>query len=551
MKFLRYLLYFIIIAGIIAAGIAFFTSNNGVETNENEQNQVQADERPVKVTTVTPEQVEKFYIDALGTVQSKIQAEIMPSTSGIVSEILISPGQQVNEGQILFRLKGNNNTSHPSERQLQIALENLNQAQINYDSTVANNQVAAQVSELELQSAINQAEAASLNVQQINQNIQGVRDTIQILNDSLENTIEKNTTTLAKSRSDIDDLIIQINELQDQKRGILIDIDELDDEFDDTENPEKQAMLNQAIQSKQEQIQSLNSTLDELYKNIENARFGYETTLDNLKIGDNQLISQIQQQENQLEVLELNRLSTIESLGLEENTTNALELAKQGYQTKQIQRKTSLAQAESQLEIAKMNYQTAQDNADSLLVKATTSGIIGNVNVETGDSVSPQNVMAEIISAKSFQLEVGVDIQAAEGIIPGSTAEIAIADRSVEAPILSVSPIADKQTKLVNVIIDLPPVFFRNNQTMEVRLPIRSDITSEAFFIPLDAVTIGTEESSVFVREGSVAKRVVVELGEVYGDQVEILSGLTAEREIIVRNAKYLTDGQAIEISKN
>ncbi|HLG25250.1 MAG TPA: hypothetical protein VI588_00445, partial [Candidatus Gracilibacteria bacterium] len=115
----------------------------------------------------------------------------------------------------------------------------------------------------------------------------------------------------------------------------------------------------------------------------------------------------------------------------------------------------------------------------------------------------------------------------------------------------SVSPTAENGSKLVNVKIILPKIKLRPNQTMTVRLPVLTP-SGEDFsgvVVPLDAVTIGTEEQFVFVVKDGVAHKTNVTLGDVHGDRIEILYGLDSDATIVVEGSRTIADGQKVTVN--
>jgi len=246
--------------------------------------------------------------------------------------------------------------------------------------------------------------------------------------------------------------------------------------------------------------------------------------------------------------LDLNKQSAQQKLGLNYDSSDPLKLAEEGVEGILVKNEASLLQSESQLELARKNYEMAQMQQDTLTVKAPSSGLLAEVTASTGDMVSPQLMLTQIVNSNNFELRVSVDADTANKIKVGSAAEVQINGAFVKTHVKSVSPIADAVSKLVSVSINLPNTFFRANQTLDARIAVAAGNGSGAYFIPLDAVIIGTEEKYVFVYDNGKAKRVVVKIGSIANDQVEITEGLNAADQVIVEGAKSLLEGQAVTL---
>ncbi len=561
MKIARTIFYLVLVIGVILALTIFLVRGPAETAPEEEETPV---EKAVPVSVVDVQTQTITYVETTGTVNSSGQVEVFPSTSGTIAEINVKPGQIVEKGQVIMTLTGTNEAAHPAEIQRQIAAQNLSLASTSLANAKASNQVGKELAEIQLQSAVNQFSGIAYDLQQIDQNIQGVEDSLTILNNTLGTSREKSERDLEKARNDIDDLIYDINESQDEKRRLLIQIDDLEDDIrreekslkvvpaEDQASVQAQIEMMQAeLDAKEDAVDQLEDALDLQYTGLNEAKYGYQSASDGIAISDNQLISQIEQAQNQLTNLQTTKTGTSVKLGYDGKTSDMLELAEEQYSNTLIQLDSALDQASNQVKLAQLNYELAADSADAVNVKAPISGKVSTIDLSVGDLATPQMMITEIINTKDYELKVGIDTTLAESINPGSKALITIADKDIEVPVKSVSPTADSRTKLVEVLIDLPPLFFRNNQTMSVRLPLTLAASSDAnaVYIPLDAVTIGTQGSTVFVQDGDTAARREITLGTISGDQVQVTEGLKQGDKVIVKGAKEITDGQKIELS--
>ncbi|MEK9133130.1 MAG: efflux RND transporter periplasmic adaptor subunit [Patescibacteria group bacterium] len=241
--------------------------------------------------------------------------------------------------------------------------------------------------------------------------------------------------------------------------------------------------------------------------------------------------------------------SARKKLGIDNNDiSDAVRMAEKGVDGIETKNEASLLQAETQLVLAKKNYEMAKLQQDMLVVKAPTSGLLAEVAVSSGDMVSPQLMLTQIVNSNNFELKVAVDADTANKIRQGTDAEVQIAGAFTKTKVISVSPIADAASKMVNVTLELPNNFFRVNQTLNSRIALAAGNGIGAYFVPLDAVIIGTEEKYVFVYENGKAKKVNVRVGVIENDQAEVLEGLSEFDKIIVDGARNLLEGQAITL---
>lgn len=526
------------------------------------------------VTTIKLASLDSTYVETLGTVKSNGAITLFPSTAATVKKINFQEGDYVQAGDIIVELTGNNFSQHPSETQLKIAEQTLVNARDSLVSLQKTSNETLQTAALQLQSAYNQSAALAYDLAVIEQNKAGLEDTLSILQDSLNNTREKNNRDQLKGRRDIDDLIFTLNAAQDARSTTQRQINDLEEQIENLQNNspatnmsgDDVGSINQGatantssndVASLQEKLAKLQSALDaqdkgieELYAALDQSQFGLNTAENGAEIGENQVLAQIIQSQNQASVLDLNLQSTKTKLGYTGDSTDALQMAQQAYNSTRVQLQTALDNAANQVKLAELNVALARSQADGLTIRAPFSGIITMLDLYAGQSVNPQSAVAEVIDPRGFELEIGVDAATADRISAGSPAQITLAGRAIPVPIRSVGLKVDERTRLVKVTLALPNIFFKINQNLSARLPLSTGgSVSGSHFLPLDAVTIGTESQFVYVIDQGKAKKVQVKIGAIAGDQIEILGGLEPDAEVIVGGAKELIDGQAVTVN--
>jgi RND family efflux transporter MFP subunit len=362
-------------------------------------------------------------------------------------------------------------------------------------------------------------------------------------------------------------MIYSLNSAQNDRAQTLQQINNLQNQINNPQpiptasssNPTPSANPSSDLQ---QQLTKLQTTLDtqtksinDLYNSIDKAKSGLNTTINTSQLGSNQILAQIQSSQNQSKVLDLNLNSTKTKLGYTGDSSDALQLAQEAYNSTSVQLNTALDNAENQVKLAQLNYDLAQNSASGLMIKAPFSGLISSLDLSPGQQVNPQASIVEIINPQAYELEINIDPAIADRLNLNESAEVELAGRTLEVPIKSVAPVVNSTTHLVTVRLTLPPITFKANQTLNAQLPLsttqiqsgESGGTSTTF-LPLDAVIIGTESQFVYVNDNGKAKKVDVQLGQISGDQVQILSGLSPSDQVILQGAKDLSDGQPIQV---
>lgn len=564
MKNIRAIIYLVLfIVGVIL--LIFFLNNfinpgldqskttsvpatTAAPTSATDQQAASSTGTPV-VSTVRLVNSSTSYYDVIGTVKSQNTVSLFPQTSGSIKKVNFQEGAYVNAGDIVVELTGNNFTEHPSETQFKIAQTNLNNAKNTLANVEKSNAESIKTANLQLQSAVNQANALTYDLAVIQQNQIGLQDGVQILQNSLSNTSEKSNRDISNTQSDLQDMINNLNIAQNDRAQTIQQINDLQNQSNTPADQQSQLTKLQAT------LDAQTKAINNLYDAIDKARTGLSTIENTSQLGINQILSQIQNAQNQSKVLDLNLNSTKTKLGYTGDSSDSLKLAQQAYNSTQVQLNTALENAQNQVKLAQLNYDLAQNSTAGLTIKAPLSGLISSLNLSVGQQVNPQTSIGEVLDTKAYQLEINIDPDIADRLNLSQSAEVELAGRTIEVPIKSVAPVVNGTTRLVKVLLTLPPITFKTNQTLNAKLPLSmSQIkTGESgnvstTFLPLDAVIIGTESQFVYVNDNGKAKKVEVKLGQISGDQVEILSGLSSKDQVILQGAKDLSDGQTIAV---
>jgi len=177
-------------------------------------------------------------------------------------------------------------------------------------------------------------------------------------------------------------------------------------------------------------------------------------------------------------------------------------------------------------DLANLNYGYSE-------IRATISGIVSSRDVKLGQSIDANSVAFRITAKFSSGHNASLQVDS----MPGT---------DFSAIIARISPTIDtrngtfRATAIIdNRAADLVPGMF-------ARFTIAYEKHEGALLIPGNAVVDEDDESSVYVvADGAVALR-IVETGIRSGNQIEILSGLADDEEIVVVGHSGLRDGSKV-----
>lgn len=236
---------------------------------------------------------------------------------------------------------------------------------------------------------------------------------------------------------------------------------------------------------------------------------------------------------------------------------------------------SSLQGAEATLEQTNANANATQQDLFDKTVTAPIAGIVGDIPIKLGDYVTAGSQLATITQNQNLDLEIAVPVDESSRLRAGLPVELALfgSDEAIATGNLSfVSPTTDAttQTVLAKARFSTPSQPIQDNQRLEVRVIWDERL---GILIPNTAVSRLGGQTFVFVpgepdppAEGdspaasqgppagaggeqppTVAKLKSVKLGDLQGNDYQVLEGLSSGDTIITSGLLNLRDGVPIE----
>ena len=237
-----------------------------------------------------------------------------------------------------------------------------------------------------------------------------------------------------------------------------------------------------------------------------------------------------------------------------------LNLAKSVYQRRKnlweqkIGTEVELLQAKANVENLEKQIDLIQEQGDLSNVYAELSGIADIVNVKVGMFFTPQSAATTGIAiVDNSSLKAVVDIP--ENYLPrvkkGTPVEIEVPDikQTFSSTIYNVS-----QTILPSSRSFFAEAKIPTTQSLKPNLialvHIKDYTSSNTIVIPVN--TLQTDEQGKYVyvmadeKGKKIARKKPVQVGEIYGDQIEVKSGLSEGEQLITEGFQSVYDGQPI-----
>lgn len=220
-------------------------------------------------------------------------------------------------------------------------------------------------------------------------------------------------------------------------------------------------------------------------------------------------------------------------------------------QLKEGATQTQLALAREQVSQAQTKLSYWRSQASFYVIRAPISGVVTRKYQYVGDLASPKAPVLTLADTSRTVIRTSVTDEVAARLRVGMPvrAEVDALPRAepLSLRVSRIYPSADPATRLITVEL-AAPMLAQVKQGSLARLAMILERHENAVVVPSYAVVARPGGRQVaFVVEHSTAKQRMVEPGIQSGDRVEILSGLAAGEQLIVRGQERLKDGAEVK----
>jgi RND family efflux transporter MFP subunit len=222
-----------------------------------------------------------------------------------------------------------------------------------------------------------------------------------------------------------------------------------------------------------------------------------------------------------------------------------------GTEVQLITAKTNVTSLENQLAAAGENIKTLQEQLKTANVYSDVTGIADLVTIKLGEAFPGMGVI-KIVNTSSLKVVTNVPENYLTRIHKGSQVQIYIPDanKTVNSTISLISQSIDPTQRGFIAEAKIPyDAVLKPSQSTVVK--ILDYAAANAVVIPVNVVQSDETGKYVYVLSKSsngktLAHRVVVTIGEVYGETVEIKAGLKAGDQLVTEGFQNLYEGQTI-----
>ena len=232
--------------------------------------------------------------------------------------------------------------------------------------------------------------------------------------------------------------------------------------------------------------------------------------------------------------------------------------------------KARIAYAHEQIGVAESQVNMQRTEMNDMVVRAPFSGIAISKDAQPGEMISPVSAgggftrtgIGTIVDMSSLEIEVDVNESYINRVKPGQKVEAvldAYPDWRIPAHVITTVPTADRQKATVRVRIGfaaapkldpriLPDMGVKVSFLREEEGPKPAAAAAATVSVPKNAVKVVDGSSIVFVVKEDRVERRAIRAGLETGDEVEVVSGLTAGERVVVDAPPQLKDGDRVKV---
>lgn len=279
------------------------------------------------------------------------------------------------------------------------------------------------------------------------------------------------------------------------------------------------------------------------------------------RLEDNDIRAQLDQAKANLKLAEADLKDAENYFKRQQELMSKKLISQQEYETAEARYNRTLAS----IDLAKAQVTGAEVAMENTLIRSPFDGTVLTKNADVGEIVSPFgasiNSRAAVVTMAdmtSLQVEADVSESNIEKIKLNQECEIFLdAYPEIMYPgfVAKIVPTADRSKATVLVKVGFKEYDSRVLPEMSAKVTFLSPKTDKSVedvktivVIPSSSIVTRKGKEVVFRVRDEKAEEVIIKLGRKFGDNVEVLSGLSAGEEIIDKVSENIKDGTEVKV---
>ena len=231
--------------------------------------------------------------------------------------------------------------------------------------------------------------------------------------------------------------------------------------------------------------------------------------------------------------------------------------------------KARIAYTQQQIGVAEQQVNLQKTMLADMVVRAPFSGVAISKDAQPGEMISPVSAgggftrtgIGTIVDMSSLEVEVDVNetyINRVSNRMKVEAVLDAYPDWRIPSHVITTIPSADRQKATVKVRIGfdqldpriLPDMGVKVSFLRDAPAPGQAAVVPRAL-VPKTAVRTADGRSVVFVLKEDRVERRAISVGLENGDQVEVISGVSAGERVVVDAPQTLKDGDKVKVQQS
>lgn len=207
-------------------------------------------------------------------------------------------------------------------------------------------------------------------------------------------------------------------------------------------------------------------------------------------------------------------------------------------------------QAKNNKESLERRLASLKEQLETTKIKAPTSGYIDGLRPKAGEVVMAGVPIMTIVNTSDLRVVADLSESHIATVQSGDAVRITFPETQtvVQNKIGVVSPTVNPINRTFRIEIPLRSVHPLPRPNTTCDLVIVDQVIPQSIVLPLEAIVKENGMTFVFVVEGKNVKKVPVEMGLVNGSRAVITSGLVEGKQVVVRGATQIADGQEVRV---
>jgi len=194
-----------------------------------------------------------------------------------------------------------------------------------------------------------------------------------------------------------------------------------------------------------------------------------------------------------------------------------------------------------------LTVKTAMGNVN---VNAPIQGVVAQLDVKEDDVVSNEEPIAFVIDTEKVEVMAQITPLTRELIEVDKKYDVVIQDETYRGEVTSLDTMPNEAGQFIAKLeVDNEDDSIMPGEIAKISIPEKR--VKKTLIVPTEAIVTDSDEAYIFVVDGDVAKKVVVEVIETQTEETAIDGEVDEGVDVIVNGQFTLTDGSEIEVIKD